>query len=365
MPNYKLLLADDSVTIQKVVNLTFADEGIEVVAVGDGDSAIAKLAEFTPDLVLADVNMPGRSGYQVCEAIRQNPALERVPVLLLVGSFEPFDEDEARRVGANDFMTKPFQSIRQLVNKVTDLLAGGAAAAEAVSEPEIATTGAEVEEAGPNATVEYDSTSETVEMDTPAEPQFGFGDVGSDDEMIESSRFAAPDAAPGSDEDRIATQPLDAADLKDFALVGEAPYSPEPEPEHFVPESAYYAESSQAAEDLEREAFPDPAEFEATIREPMFGAASPVSIDEGNLLDLPPLVDETGIRPAFRTPEPEPVAPVVQPAAPVVDEDLIARITYQVADRIADRLARALDNESLRQVVSEVVAGLDRKDEPS
>ncbi len=360
MPNYKLLLADDSVTIQKVVNLTFADEGIEVVAVGDGDSAIAKLAEFTPDLVMADVNMPGRSGYQVCEAIRQNPALERVPVLLLVGSFEPFDEDEARRVGANDYMTKPFQSIRQLVSKVTDLLAGESAQAH-----EAASTEAVDGAVGSTAAVGFDSTSETVEMEPPAEPPFGFGDVGSDDEMIESNRLAEPDAAREAFDDGIVTQPLDEAELKEFALVGDDSYAPEPEPEHFVPESAYYAESPESVEDFEREAVADASAFEATIREPLFGAASPVSIDEGNLLDLPPLVDETGIRPAFRTPEPEPVAPVVEPSAPVVDEDLIARITYQVADRIADRLARALDNESLRQVVSEVVAGFDRKDEPS
>lgn len=115
-------MADDSVTIQKVVNLTFADEGIEVISVGDGDSAMDKVAEITPDLIMADVNMPGLTGYEICERIRQDEKLSRTPVILLVGSFEPFDEDEARRVGADDFLTKPFQSIRQLVNKVTVLL---------------------------------------------------------------------------------------------------------------------------------------------------------------------------------------------------------------------------------------------------
>ncbi len=122
MFKHKLLLADDSITIQKVVNLTFADEGIEVVAVGDGDSALLKISEAAPDLIMADVNMPGQNGYQICESVKQNAALKNIPVILLVGSFEPFDEDEARRVGADDFMTKPFQSIRQLVGKVTELL---------------------------------------------------------------------------------------------------------------------------------------------------------------------------------------------------------------------------------------------------
>ena len=122
MSKRKLLLADDSVTIQKVVNLTFADEGIEVIAVGDGDAAMQKFVEDTPDLVMADVNMPGLDGYRICEMIKQDDETKQIPVILLVGSFEPFDEDEARRVGADDYLTKPFQSIRQLVNKVSDLL---------------------------------------------------------------------------------------------------------------------------------------------------------------------------------------------------------------------------------------------------
>lgn len=122
MSKRKLLLADDSVTIQKVVNLTFADEGIEVITVGDGDSAMEKISQLSPDVVLADVHMPGLSGYQICEIVRENPATRDLPVVLLVGSFEPFDENEAARVGANAFLTKPFQSIRQLVSQVSDLM---------------------------------------------------------------------------------------------------------------------------------------------------------------------------------------------------------------------------------------------------
>jgi CheY-like chemotaxis protein len=118
----RLLLADDSVTIQKVVNLTFADEGIDVITVGDGDSAIETIAQMPPDLVLADVHMPGLNGYQICERLRSNPSTADLPVVLLVGSFEPFDEEEAQRVGANGYLTKPFQSIRQLVSQVSDLM---------------------------------------------------------------------------------------------------------------------------------------------------------------------------------------------------------------------------------------------------
>ena len=127
----RLLVADDSATIQKVVDLTFSDEGMEVTTVSDGDQAIDKLEEVAFDVVLADVFMPGRTGYEVCAAIKHNERFHNIPVMLLVGSFEPFDEAEARRVGADDVLTKPFQSIRQLVNRVGTLLGGRPAGAEA------------------------------------------------------------------------------------------------------------------------------------------------------------------------------------------------------------------------------------------
>jgi CheY-like chemotaxis protein len=118
----KLLLADDSVTIQKVIDLTFADEGVRVVAVSNGQDAIDQLEEVAPDIVLADVFMPSRNGYEVCEYVKKNEKLKHIPVMLLVGSFEPFDEAEARRVGADDILTKPFQSIRRLIDRVGALV---------------------------------------------------------------------------------------------------------------------------------------------------------------------------------------------------------------------------------------------------
>ena len=122
----KLLLADDSLTIQKVISLTFGDEGLEVIAVGSGADALAQLALAAPDIVLADVHMPGPDGYEVCARVKQDERWRHIPVLLLVGTFEPFNEAEARRVGADDVLTKPFQSIRELVSKVGQLLGGHA-----------------------------------------------------------------------------------------------------------------------------------------------------------------------------------------------------------------------------------------------
>ena len=118
----KLLLADDSATIQKVIDLTFADEGVQVVSVSSGQEAIDILLETKPDVVLVDVFMPSPNGYEVCEYVKTNEQLKHIPVMLLVGSFEPFDEAEARRVGADDILTKPFQSIRRLIDRVGALV---------------------------------------------------------------------------------------------------------------------------------------------------------------------------------------------------------------------------------------------------
>jgi CheY-like chemotaxis protein len=118
----KLLLADDSAAIQKVIELTFADEGMQVFSVGNGRLALEALEQVAPDVVLADVFMPELNGYDLCRSIKQNERFARTPVMLLVSSFEPFDEDEARRAGADDIVAKPFQSIRQLVSRVGSLL---------------------------------------------------------------------------------------------------------------------------------------------------------------------------------------------------------------------------------------------------
>lgn len=234
MSKRKLLLADDSITIQKVVNLTFADEGIEVISVGDGDSAMQKFDEFLPDLVMADVNMPGLNGYEICQIIKQNDDTRRIPVILLVGSFEPFDEAEASRVGADDFLTKPFQSIRQLVNKVNELLDRNSRVAEEMPLGEA--------EHAPAA----DTFAETIEIETnfennreAAPPEFG--DAGMDDEMIETSPANAFTAGQEFETpaettvDYAKTQPLSADDLKGFSIV---PVAAGFEPDASLPETA-------------------------------------------------------------------------------------------------------------------------------
>src|SRR5262245_15442131 len=96
-----LLLADDSVTIQRVIELTFADQDIHVVAVGDGDAAIATVEQTRPDIVLADIAMPGKTGYEVARFVKQSPHLKHIPVVLLTGAFEPLDQTRAKEAGCD------------------------------------------------------------------------------------------------------------------------------------------------------------------------------------------------------------------------------------------------------------------------
>ena len=117
----KMLLADDSITIQKVVELVLAEEGFEIKAVNNGEEALAVIETFKPDVVLADIEMPKMNGYQLCEKLKAHPLTKNVPVILLSGAFEPLDEELARNVKADSFVIKPFES-QELISKINAAL---------------------------------------------------------------------------------------------------------------------------------------------------------------------------------------------------------------------------------------------------
>ena len=137
----KILVADDNSNIQKMVGLALKDQGIDVVAVGNGEAAVRKISDLKPDLVLADVFMPVRNGYEVCKYVKEDSALAHIPVILLVGAFDPLDEQEAQRVGADGVLKKPFVPPDPLISMVKSALAragvplGNTPPAEKVPEP--------------------------------------------------------------------------------------------------------------------------------------------------------------------------------------------------------------------------------------
>lgn len=118
-----LLLADDSITIQRVIELTFSDEQVRVISVGDGQQAIQRIEAERPDIVLADVGMPKVDGYGVAAHVKGTAALRHIPVLLLTGAFEPIDENRARATGCDGILVKPFKP-EELLERVRELMAG-------------------------------------------------------------------------------------------------------------------------------------------------------------------------------------------------------------------------------------------------
>ena len=247
----KLLLADDSPTIRKVISLTFGDEGMEVVAVADGAEAVRALEdERPPDVLLADVCMPGPDGYELCERVKRDARLRGVPVVLLVGTFEPFNEAEARRVGADTVLTKPFQSLRDLVSKVGSLLGGGPA-----EEPKAE---AARDERAPDAATAGAPTRSAEDAEAPhAARAHSFADF-ADDELIEAKpaeAFNAPPPEPREGERRrrtdeagafgAASPDFSAGTPSDFsASVGARPFVESKDPDFF---DSHFASNGDAA----------------------------------------------------------------------------------------------------------------------
>ena len=116
-----LLLADDSLTVRRVIEQTFADEPIDVVTVGDGAAALVRLGGDPPDVLLADIGMPGPDGYELALHVRRTPALAHIPVILLTGAFDPVDHARARDAGCAGVLVKPFDP-QMLIARVRQLL---------------------------------------------------------------------------------------------------------------------------------------------------------------------------------------------------------------------------------------------------
>jgi CheY-like chemotaxis protein len=106
----KILLADDSVTAQNMGRKILVDAGYDVLTVNNGSAALKRITETKPDLIILDVYMPGYSGLEVCQRLKDSPDTANIPVLLSVGKLEPFKPQEARRVRANAHIVKPFEA---------------------------------------------------------------------------------------------------------------------------------------------------------------------------------------------------------------------------------------------------------------
>ena len=256
----KLLLADDSITIQKVVELTFPSEDFEVVTAGNGRLAVDKAMSFLPDMVLCDVIMPQLDGYQVCEALRASAELKDVPILLLNGAFEPYDAERAKAVGALGNVSKPFDP-PALVARVKEILA--AHATSSIARP-----------------TQPMSLSDIAAMSQPPPPP--------------AETAAEPEAAlheyayDESETHPVSTieVPMDVRELAARSLSLDAPVFAQPQPDVLTPDGLISEEFSDFSETLhgplESEQTPVAAEVEA-----------PVEASEVESLDTATMADDT------------------------------------------------------------------------
>lgn len=174
----KLLLADDSVTIQKVVELVLSGEGFEIRSANNGEEALAVMPEFRPDIVLSDIEMPVMDGYKLCKSIKTDPDTRDIPVILLAGVFEPINEELARDSGADERIIKPFES-QELIGKINAVLAIKEAQEAETAEAVEVDSGEAAEAAVPAD--EYISDDEIMAFgEIPLEPAaegYGFGET--------------------------------------------------------------------------------------------------------------------------------------------------------------------------------------------
>jgi CheY-like chemotaxis protein len=201
-----ILLADDSLTIQKVVELTFADTDYEVVAVSSGDELLRRLPDSRPDLVICDVIMPGRDGYDVCQEIKSSPNFLHLPVILLTGTFEPFDRDRAIAVGCSEIITKPFEA-KKLVDAVERLVASPAAPPP---------TAIDTQAIGPADLGDVEDEDEF--EDTEVSREYGPGEAAAADGAEETIAVGGPDFAVGGFEVVEKTGPEPPPDELDFEM---------------------------------------------------------------------------------------------------------------------------------------------------
>ena len=323
---HKLLLADDSVTIQRVVELTFSGEDVQVVTVGDGEQAIARIPVERPDIVLADIGMPKRSGYDVSAFVKGRPDLSHIPVLLLAGAFEPVDDARAQQVKCDGVLVKPFEP-QQVVARVRELVDGGKEKAMPAFAPE-------------PAAPPVSQFSAPAERAATAEPS-------QKNEAKLDDYFQGLDAALAVLDNKPDTRRPMPSEVEDFRA------SEVPTLEKLLG-STSGRESSPAAD----------VSYGAPIGSSMMDAihsrntetAPAPPADSGNVI-----LDAFHALLAMEQGEPRPAgrAQATAPAAPVaITDELVDEVTRRVLERLAPNAAREL----VRQVVGEVAERLIREE---
>lgn len=387
----RVLLADDSVTIQKVVGIIFANEDYELTVVDSGDAALQKARELMPDVMLVDALMPGKNGYEVCREIRRDPQLSHIALLLMTGAFEVVDEEKNRQSGADDFITKPFES-QTLIDTTTRLIglskerASQAPAAPAAVAPPVQPAPAAPPVQAPAAV----AAPSTPPAPAPADDIWGAGfDAGFSEEAA-PVQAAPPQAAPvapaapaapavASDDDLWGVFDMDEVEAQPAAA--SAPATPAPAA---TPADEFFSFDEELAPPVAAVAAPAVDEF--VIEETSFAAPAapavpssapgfePFGEQEFALGDVPPLssapseaaslpLEEDFSTISFDEPAPAPSVAPLQPAQPAPAAIPAAPVAPAAAPVVAPEPAASvapapvpapLDEEQLKMLLSKV-----------
>ena len=363
---HTLLLADDSVTIQRVIELTFADEDVKVIAVSDGDQAIERLESSPPDIVLADIGMPGKNGYEVAKYIKQSPKLSHIPVVLLTGAFEPVDQARAAEAGCDGVLAKPFEP-QLVIGRVKDLLAKSAHVApppaadtwaspdadKPFESPVTAVGSAPLDDYFDRLDAAFQTMSDSPSASAPPQPAPSSGDTAPDLDWFGATESSAPATEPWdlpapADETGMSEAagdlPLSSAQSAFESDIETPPIVPHSDPE-MMPLAPGESIASHTQPDVE------PAAVAPPRAAPQVAAPAPPRITA-----LPPLADAFAAILAAEQSETASPAPATWPAtSAATTNDLVEQVTRRVLDRLSDRVVRDTVSDLVSQIAERLV----------
>lgn len=121
MQQKKILIADDNENIKDALSYLLEDEGYEILLAKDGEDALQKVREFRPHMLLLDIMMPRINGYEVCRAIKNDPEMKNIYVIMLTARGQAIEQERGKEVGADEYIIKPFNPI-EILSKIKNIL---------------------------------------------------------------------------------------------------------------------------------------------------------------------------------------------------------------------------------------------------
>jgi CheY-like chemotaxis protein len=349
-----VLLVDDSPTIQRFIELTFAGEDVRVIVAGDGDAAIARIEEQPPDIVLADIGMRGKSGYEVASYIKREPRLSHIPVLLLAGAFEPVDQGKAAETGCDGVLSKPFEP-QLVIGRVKELLerSRGVVSAPGVGWPLSASA---TEAASLPAPVHSDAGSTGSES---------LGDFFDKLDAAFANLPASRPVAPATDHLRSGSEPAGATpgaagqngvpDGGAHAGIGDKwEIEPSPGPDIEMPSFLAPPHDTGPLPPPRAVIRPAPAQIVRPATAALSAVASPAAEAEA----MPPLAEVFASLLDAEQPGAAPAHTAAWVRPPIVTDDLVEQVADRVLERLSDRVVR----ETTARLVSSIAERLVREE---